>query len=44
MKQFYKMCAYVAGFIGVAVMWCVAILTVQQYRVDDHMSKVNNAS
>ena len=39
MKTFYKACAYVAGMIGVMAMWGVAILTLQQYRVDADMNK-----
>lgn len=44
MKTLFKVCAYIAGGIGVAMMWAVAILTVQQYRVDEHMAEDIKAS
>lgn len=44
MKTFCKIGAYVAGAIGVAMLWGVAILTLQQYREDEHMLEDTKAS
>ncbi|MDT0701104.1 hypothetical protein [Staphylococcus chromogenes] len=44
MKTFCKIGAYVAGAIGVAMRWGIAILTLQQYREDEHMLEDTKAS
>ncbi len=44
MKTFCKIGAYVAGAIGVAMLWGIAILTLQQYREDEHMLEDTKAS